>query len=62
MLLRDMKARYMFREFKGKINHVLFIELKLYGISKCAMLQMKKGKVQSEGIELPNGEKKINRC
>ena len=28
-----------------------------FGISKCAMLEMKRGKaVQSEGIELPSGE------
>ena len=28
-----------------------------FGVSKCAMLEMKRGKVvQSEGIELPSGE------
>ena len=29
-----------------------------FGIEKCAMIQMKRGKfVMSEGIELPNGKK-----
>ena len=85
LLLRDMKAGYMFGELRGKINHLLLMDdLKLYsktiqeldslvqavrifssdtgmqfGISKCAMLEMKRGKVvQSKGIELPSGETK----
>ena len=78
-----MKAGYFLGEFKGKTNHLLFMDdSKLYGetleglnslvqtegtfssdkgmqfwISKCAMYEMERGKVvQSEGIELANGE------
>ena len=82
ILLRDMKAGYVLGGFRGKSNHLLFMDLKLYGkamqeldslvqtvrifssdlgmkfgISKCAILEMKQDKVvHSEGMELPNGE------
>ena len=83
ILLTDMKAGYFLGEFRGKTNHLLFMDdSKLYGktlegfnslvqtvrtfssdkgmqlwISKCVMYEMKRGKVvQSEGIELANGE------
>ena len=78
LLLRDMKAGFMLREFQRKINHLLFrddlfkalwqedgkldflvqiVRIFSSDISKCAMLEMKRGKVvTSEGIELPHGE------